>query len=198
MLSGSYAARALLALGERERARELAEASLVRARRWGAPIALGRAVGVMGLVIGGEEGIGLLEEAATALEGSVAQHERGHALWQLGAGLRRENRRAEAREPLREALEIGRRCGATELAKQAYDELQACGEKVPRYTPIGVESLTPSQRRVAELAASGLTNRQIGQSLFVTVKTVESHLRAAYDKLGISSRRELPDALAER
>ena len=67
-----------------------------------------------------------------------------------------------------------------------------------RYTPIGVESLTPSERRVAELAASGLTNRQIAQTLFLTVKTIETHLAAAYDKLGIRSRQQLPAALGER
>ena len=67
-----------------------------------------------------------------------------------------------------------------------------------RYTPIGVESLTPSERRVAQLAASGLTNRAIAQSLFVTVKTVETHLAAVYDKLGIRSRQQLPEALRER
>ena len=65
-----------------------------------------------------------------------------------------------------------------------------------RYTPIGVDSLTPSERRVAEMAASGMTNRQIAQDLFLTVKTIETHLSAAYDKLGIRSRQQLGDALA--
>ncbi|MDQ2630693.1 MAG: helix-turn-helix transcriptional regulator, partial [Actinomycetota bacterium] len=115
----------------------------------------------------------------------------------LGEALRREGRRADARTPLREALELARRCGAGRIAKRAHDELQASGETVRRYTPIGVESLTPSERRVAELAASGMTNRQIAQSLFVTVKTVEAHLSAAYDKLDIESRRQLPAALGE-
>ncbi len=77
-----------------------------------------------------------------------------------------------------------------------YDELAATGEKVRRYTPIGVESLTPSERRVAELAATGMTNRQVAQSLFLTVKTIETHLAAAYDKLGIRSRQQLPTALS--
>jgi DNA-binding NarL/FixJ family response regulator len=63
------------------------------------------------------------------------------------------------------------------------------------YTPIGVESLTPSQRRVSELAAGGMTNRQIAQTLFLTVKTIESHLAAAYNNLGIRSRGELAGAL---
>ena len=67
-----------------------------------------------------------------------------------------------------------------------------------RWTPIGIESLTPSERRVAEMAANGMTNRQMAQSLFLTVKTIETHLAATYDKLGIRSRRELPEALGER
>jgi DNA-binding NarL/FixJ family response regulator len=109
--------------------------------------------------------------------------------------LRRAGRRADARAPLREAFDLARRCGAARIAKRAHSELEATGEKVRRYTPIGVESLTPSERRVADLAASGMTNRQIAQTLFVTVKTIEAHLSAAYDKLDIESRRQLHDAL---
>ncbi|MDR9372869.1 helix-turn-helix transcriptional regulator, partial [Conexibacter sp. JD483] len=109
----------------------------------------------------------------------------------------RARRRADARAPLRDALELARRCGAAELARRAHDELAATGEKVRRYTPIGVESLTPSERRVAELAAGGMTNRQIAQTRFLTVKTIETHLSSVYDKLGIRSRRQLPAALGE-
>ena len=116
----------------------------------------------------------------------------------LGGALRRGGRRADARAPLREGLDLARRCGAAALARTAFDELAATGERVRHHTPIGVESLTPSQRRVAELAASGMTNREVAQALFLTVKTVESHLAAAYDKLGIRSRVQLPDALGER
>ncbi len=126
------------------------------------------------------------------LDGSPARLARAEALADLGAALRRDRRRADARPPLREALELARRCGAVGLARTAFDELAATGERVRAYTPIGVESLTPSQRRVAELAATGMTNREIAQSLFLTVKTIESHLAAAYDKLGIRSRQELP------
>src|SRR6185436_5384118 len=123
-------------------------------------------------------------------------HPRAIALTHLGIALRHGGRRADARAPLREALELARRCGAGGVARQAYQELQATGEKVRRWTPIGVESLTPSERRVAEMAASGMTNRQIAQSLFLTVKTIEAHLAASYDKLGIRSRRQLPEVLA--
>jgi DNA-binding CsgD family transcriptional regulator len=192
------AARAVAALGDRERARSMAEAALADARRWGAPTLVARSLGTLAMATEGDERLAALEEAVAVLDGSPARLVRAEALADLGAALRRSGRRADARPPLREALQLARRCGAAGLAKRAYDELSATGETVRRYTPIGVESLTPSERRVAELAASGLTNRQIAQSLFLTVKTIETHLAATYDKLGIRSRQQLPAALSER
>ncbi|HEY6780274.1 MAG TPA: LuxR C-terminal-related transcriptional regulator, partial [Thermoleophilaceae bacterium] len=197
MLTALYGVRALVALGEREQARTLAEKMLAYARRWETATAMARAQRALGMTLEGSEGTALLAEAVTSLEGSPARLERAHALSELGAALRRDNRRAQARAPLREALELARRCGAAPLAKHVHEELRASGEKVRRYTPIGAESLTPSERRVAEMAASGMTNRQIAQTLFLTIKTIETHLSAAYDKLGIHSRRELADALGE-
>ena len=133
------------------------------------------------------------------LDGSPARLARAEALADLGAALRR------ARPPRRRAPAAARGARARAPLRRRrrspgapYDELAATGEKVRRYTPIGVESLTPSERRVAELAASGMTNRQIAQTLFLTVKTIETHLAAAYDKLGIRSRQQLPAALRER
>jgi ATP/maltotriose-dependent transcriptional regulator MalT len=196
--ASAYAALALLARGEHERAQQLAEAELVHARRWGAPSATARALRALAATTGGPGGVALLEQAVATLEGSAAQLERAHALCDLGAALRRANRRADAREPLRAALALARRCGAVPLAKLAHDELQATGEKVRRYTPIGVDSLTPSERRVAEMAASGMTNREIAQTLFLTVKTIEGHLCVAYDKLGIHSRQQVAGALRAR
>ncbi|HEU4701114.1 MAG TPA: LuxR C-terminal-related transcriptional regulator, partial [Conexibacter sp.] len=175
--------------------RAKADAALAHARRWGAPTLLGQALRTMAMTTDGREQLMLLEEAAAVLEGSPSRLVHAEALADLGAALRRSGRRADARLPLREALELARRCGAAGLARRAYDELAATGERVRRHTPIGVESLTPSERRVAELAAGGMTNRQIAQTLYVTVKTVETHLAAVYDKLGIRSRRDLPAAL---
>jgi DNA-binding CsgD family transcriptional regulator len=192
------AARALAALGDRERARPLADAALAHARRWGAPALLSHALRALAMTADGPERLAALEQAVAVLGDSPARLVRAEALADLGAALRRAGRRADARPPLREALELARRCGAAGVARRAHDELAATGEKVRRHTPIGVESLTPSERRVAELAARGLTNRQIAQTLFVTVKTIETHLAAAYDKLGIRSRRELPVALGAR
>ncbi|HET8815533.1 MAG TPA: AAA family ATPase [Solirubrobacterales bacterium] len=191
-------ARALKALGDRRRGRELADSLEPLARRWGSPSAKAHLLRARAAAGEGEKAIRDLEEAAALLEGSPRRLERTHTLVELGEALRGGGRRADARPPLQAALELARKCGAVRIAKRAHDELKATGATVRRYTPIGVESLTPSERRVAELAASGMTNRQIAQSLFVTVKTVEAHLSAAYDKLDISSRRQLPDALGGR
>jgi DNA-binding CsgD family transcriptional regulator len=190
-----WAARALVATGRKEKALELADHVLVLGRRWGAPSTVAHVIRAAATARGGTEGIVLLEEAATLMEESPRHLERAHVLADLGEALRREGRRVEAREPLRQAFKLARQCGAARIGKRANAELEATGLTVRRYTPIGVESLTPSERRVAELAASGMTNRQIAQSLFVTVKTVEAYLSAAYDKLDIGSRRELSGAL---
>lgn len=190
-----WGVRSLMAVGERERAREIADGMMVEVRRWGAPAGVAHVLRAVAASRGGEEEVELLEEAAAMTDGSDRCLQRAHVLADLGAALRREGRRADARAPLRQALELARRGGMVRVAKRAREELQATGETVRRYAPIGVESLTPSERRVAELAASGMTNRQIAQSLFVTVKTVEAHLSAAYDKLDIDSRRQLGNAL---
>lgn len=190
-----WATRALVATGAPDRAMELARSVEVLARRWGAPSTVAHVTRAAAGVRGGREAISLLEQAAALMQDSPRRIERAHVLVELGEALRRAGRREEAREPLRQAFKLARQCGAARLAKRANAELQATGLTVRRYAPIGVESLTPSERRVAELAASGMTNRQIAQSLFVTVKTVEAHLSAAYDKLDIGSRRELEGAL---
>jgi DNA-binding NarL/FixJ family response regulator len=115
----------------------------------------------------------------------------------LGAALRRANRRAAARDHLREALELATVCGAAALAARAETELLATGARPRRIALSGVASLTPSERRVAEMAAEGPTNREIAQALFVTQRTVEVHLTSIYRKLAISSRSQLAAALGK-
>jgi DNA-binding CsgD family transcriptional regulator len=193
---GAVGVRALVAVGERERALELAAAELEAGRRWGTPGSVATGLSALGFATGGAEGLALMEEAAALVEQSTMTRQRALVPLTLGTALRRAGRRADAREPLRRALEVARRHGAAGIARAARDELLACGEKVRRHAPLGVESLTPSERRIAELAADGLTNRQIAQTLYLTVKTIESHLGAAFDKLGIRSRRQLGEALA--
>ena len=86
-------------------------------------------------------------------------------------------------------------CGATALVDRARDELRAAGARPRRTALSGVDSLTPSERRVAQMAAEGMINREIAQSLFVTEKTVETHLGNTYAKLKVRSRTELSGAL---
>ncbi len=130
------------------------------------------------------------------LRESTARLEYAKALTDLGAELRRSNRRADARDPLRRGLELAFICGATPLVERAKTELAATGARPRRLVLSGPDSLTPSERRVAAMAAEDLTNRDIAQALFVTSKTVEMHLSNAYLKLGIKSRRQLAAALA--
>jgi DNA-binding CsgD family transcriptional regulator/tetratricopeptide (TPR) repeat protein len=193
----SQAAFALLQLGRQDEAGPLAWEELELARVWGAPRTLGAALRVAGLVEGGQQGLALLEEAVEVLEGSPAKLEHAKARTELGAALRRANRRSDAREHLRHALELATICGAVPLAQRAETELLATGARPRRISLRGVESLTPSERRVAEMAAEGPTNREIAQALFVTPKTVEVHLSSVYRKLGIRSRSQLPAALAK-
>jgi DNA-binding CsgD family transcriptional regulator len=99
--------------------------------------------------------------------------------------------RREARELLERGLDLAHRCGATALTDRARAELGATGARPRRLVLTGIDSLTPSERRVAELAAGGMTNREVAQTLFVTARTVESHLTNVYRKLEIASRDEL-------
>ena len=110
--------------------------------------------------------------------------------------VRRRNRRTEARELLREALEVAHRAGACSIADQAETELRATGARPRRAVLTGLDSLTASERRIAEYASQGLTNREIAQTLFVTARTVEGHLTSIFRKLQLDSRGELAAALA--
>jgi DNA-binding CsgD family transcriptional regulator len=150
---------------------------------------------VSGVIASGAEAVERLRGAVEVLADAPARLEHARALVDLGAALRRQNKRGEAREPLREGVELARRCGATALVERGQSELIAAGARPRRMALTGVEALTPSERRVAGLAADGLSTPEIAQQLFVTVNTVESHLRHVYAKLGVHSRDELPGAL---
>jgi DNA-binding CsgD family transcriptional regulator len=192
----SEAALAHLALGDHESAERLAEEELQLAQAFGAPRALGMAKRAVGVIAGGDRGASLLREAIDAFERGDASLERARALTDLGALLRRRNRRTEARELLREALDVAHRAGARPLADQAETELRATGARPRRVVLTGLDSLTASERRIAELASQGLTNREIAQTLFITARTVEGHLTSVFRKLMLDSRDELPAALA--
>ncbi|HEX2284923.1 MAG TPA: AAA family ATPase [Mycobacterium sp.] len=186
----------LLNLGDEEAARDAADqaahtATVAQSRR-----RLGGALRVRGLIAGGEHGLELLRQAADALATSPALLWRAHAYVDLGAALRRAGRSVTARRVLRDGMELAHRCGATPLADRAEEELRAAGGRPRRRAGIGADALTASERRVAELAATGASNKEIAQSLFVTLRTVEMHLSNAYSKLEIRSRHELATALA--
>jgi DNA-binding CsgD family transcriptional regulator len=161
----------------------------------GDPYAIGASLRVLGLVEGGEAGIGLLREAVEVLAGSEARLEHAHALVDLGAALRRANQRTEARARLREGVDLSRMVGALGLAERANEEIAASGARPRKVLRTGLDALTASERRVAQLAADGMSNKEIAQTLFVTIKTVEMHLSHAYRKLEISSRAQLDNAL---
>jgi DNA-binding CsgD family transcriptional regulator len=192
-------ARLLLAttlqeLGREEEARAEADQALAIARAWGTPGIVGMALRARALVAGGEDRVDQLHAAVQSLDSSPLRLEHARGLIDLGAALRRAGRRAESRAPLRAGLEIAERAGAAPLAQHARDELNASGARVPRHH-VGDE-LTPSERRIVDMAAAGMSNPQIAQALFVTTKTVESHLGRSYLKLGVKSRHELTSALA--
>ena len=189
--------RSLAAVAMRDRdpagARRLAAEELTLARRWGTPSAIGLALRGHGLVHGDAS---RLAEAVDRLAASPARLELARGQIELGAALRRAGRRADARAPLRAGMDAARSLGALTLAARGRDELRATGARPRRLALTGAEALTASERRVAELAASGLTNRGIAQELFVTPATVETHLRHTFQKLGVGSRGALGAALS--
>ena len=191
----SGAALALLRLGQRQRACQLAEAELADVRVFSAPRAVGVALRAAGLARGGKEGLALLRQSLASLDGSPALLERAHSLAALGAALRRSGERAAARDLLAQALDLAARCGARPLAALVRDELKAAGARPRRQWRTGVEALTPSELRVARLAAEGRSNREIACELYVTLKAIEGHLARAYAKLGIEGRGQLPRVL---
>jgi DNA-binding CsgD family transcriptional regulator len=188
----SEVALALASLGDRDGARALARADLAVARRWGAPCGIGVATRAVALLREGDERIDGLREAASILAPSGAALEHARALLDLGSALRRAGSRVQARTALDESLEIAERLGAAGVAATARTELAAAGGR-PR-DPDGL-ALTVSERRVAELAAQGHSNPEIAQALFVTRKTVETHLGHVYRKLDIGGRAELAGVL---
>jgi len=191
----SWAAEGLRLLDRNDQARALAAEELALARRWGDPQSTGAALRALGLVEGGPAGTGLLEEAVEVLAGSQARLKYARALVDLGAALRRANRRTEARQRLRQGVDLALRAGAFGLAGRANEEIAATGARPRKVLQTGLDALTASERRVAQLAAGGMSNKEIAQTLFVTIKTVEVHLSRVYRKLELSSRAQLESVL---
>ncbi|MFE0025669.1 AAA family ATPase [Amycolatopsis sp. NPDC059021] len=172
-------------------------AELERARQAGIAVHIGTALRVVAMCAGGVDREKLLTEAVATLERTPARLDLAYALFDLGVLLRKLNQFAAARRRLRSALAHAERTGATVLAEWTRSELTLARARPRRSAETGVGALTPSERRVAALAAQGLTNKRIAGILYVTCRTVEIHLSRAYKKLLISSRAELGAALGE-
>jgi DNA-binding CsgD family transcriptional regulator len=192
----SPAAIAHLRLGHEDDALELARGDLDLAQSWGAPRQLGIACSTLGLIEGGEQGIRRLGHAVAILESSSSVLEHARARVALGALLRRAGEPRQARWHLSRGREIALGCDAATLAMKAEEELGATALTRRRRTLLsGPEALTPSEHRVARLAAGGLSNPDIARTLFVTRKTVEMHLSNVYRKLQSHSRDHLAPVL---
>jgi DNA-binding CsgD family transcriptional regulator len=189
-------AEAALAIGDRRLAMELAQTAAARAERTKALTERIRTQRVLGLCQTPKEGLATLNAAARLVDGAPPRLETIRTLVDLGAALRRANQRLAARKPLERAVDMAWRGGATALHQRARIELAATGARPRRDMLLsGPDSLTPSERRIAELAAIGHSNREIAQTLFVTPKTVEYHLRNTYRKLDIDGRDSLSAVL---
>ncbi|MFF1272526.1 ATP-binding protein [Streptomyces marokkonensis] len=176
-------------------ARKLAVDVTERARAFGAARPLAAALRTQGEIVGGEEGLDMLEHADRLLLPTSYRLERARVLVALGATLRRQGRRGAARRRLKEGMDLAHGIGASVLEATASAELRLAGVRQIRSGQQQSAPLTPAEERVAHKAAAGLSNREISQALFVTVKTVEWHLSQAYAKLGIAKRGELSRAL---
>jgi len=190
------AAEATRALGDQVGARAIVHENLEIARRWDSPGAIGQALRGVARIDLESDPIQLLREASELLEVSPARLEYARALVDLGAALRRAGARHGSRHPLAAGLELAEHCGADGLAATARQELAASGVRVRRPALGEADELTASERRICNMASEGLSNAEIAQALFVTVKTVEMHLTRSYRKLGIHKRVELAAALA--
>ncbi|MEV5431934.1 LuxR family transcriptional regulator [Streptomyces sp. NPDC052701] len=179
-------------LGETEQAVAAARSEAERARAWGGPVVLGRALVVLGRVTPGQDGATVLEEAVDVLEKSPNSYELGRALHALGTRAETDHTRRE--EILRRALDLATECDAPGLETEVLRLLRRQGFASPR-KPV---ALTPSEDKVARLAAAGMSNQGISAELSISSRMVEKHLTSCYRKLGISGRPHLREALAER
>ena len=192
------AVAALLALERPDEARALAAADLVAARAFGAPWRTGLALHAAALVAPDpDERRALLEDAVAHHARAGVRLERARALHDLGRALVATGEREPARAAMVEGLTLADHCGATVLAAELRAALVATGARPRRAHHSGPLALTAAERRSANLAAAGRPNAEIAAALFVTTKTVEKHLSAAYRKLGVGSRSQLGAALAD-
>jgi DNA-binding CsgD family transcriptional regulator len=184
---------AALHAGDSDLATELIAEELRLAEAFGAPRAIAVARRAAAALTRGQDALDLLEDAVALCRDCGARVEEAQSLLELGGAVRREGRRSDARAILHDAIALAEQVDSARIAREARAELTLAGGRPPRSRQ--PTELTASERRIAELAASGLTNRQIASQLFVSVKNVEWHLANAYRRLGIARRGELGQAL---
>ena len=183
------------AAGHEEQARDAAQAGLAAAEHFGSPLWRARVAFVAALTAPGEQRTAALAQVLPTLAADADPVCHAEGLLSYGAALRRGRQHVDARHYLEQARALAHRCGARHLADVALVELRASGARPRRVATTGVEALTPSELRVAEMASAGHTNREIAQLLYVTRTTVEKHLHGVFRKLDVSSRTEIAAAL---
>ncbi len=191
----STAATALAALGRTEEACEEAARERERADRYGSARAQGIARRTVALLAPGGPELDALREAAALIAQGADRLEEARTRVLLGRALRVAGDVPTARETVLQAADAAHELGAARVLAEAALELRALNARPRRFARTGVDALTASERRTADLAAAGLANREIAQQLFLSVKTVETHLRNAFRKLDVRSRAELADRL---
>jgi len=189
------ASHAHAVLGDRDRAAAESRRELEIRRRYGSVARLAEALRRAATFVPVREGIALLEEAAELARSTPSRPVLARVLASYGAALHEVGRLPESREVLSQAVDLASEMGMERVLRRAQQDLLLTGSRPRRARRTGPTSLTESQRQVATLAVEGLTNREIAERLFVTIKTVETHLIAVYRKLGIKNREELGSAL---
>ncbi len=187
---------ALLRTGRRSEAERALDRLERQSQATGGRWAGAAAARCRGLLASDEELDEAFSHALELHERTIGPFERARTLLCYGERLRRGRRRTDAREPLRASLEVFERLGAAPWAERARTELEATGEQLRRTDESASQRLTPQELQVALVVARGATNREAGAALFLSPKTIETHLGRVYRKIGVRSRTELAAMLA--
>ncbi|HEX6339814.1 LuxR C-terminal-related transcriptional regulator [Umezawaea sp.] len=191
----SHAACVLVELGRPRQAAEVVERCEELTRHWRTPQSVAQSLLARGVVTPGRRGTALLEEAVDLLETSPARLLLARSEFLLGRARLAVDDVKGARRHLRRAVDTAAGCGYWRLAVQARDHLAAAGGRMGPFVVGRADALTESERKVATMAATGMSNRAIAESLVVSVRTVETHLTSTYRKLGVTGRPHLKAAL---
>jgi DNA-binding CsgD family transcriptional regulator len=184
-------------LGETEIASTALTQLLERTEAGGTDLALGLAARSRALLASGPDAEALYQKALTHLERAGIAILLARARLIYGEWLRRENRRNDAREQLRQAYDVFAKAGADGFAQRTRRELRATGDSVRTPDAGPSDSLTAQESVIARLARDGHTNQEIGTQLFISPRTVEWYLSKIFSKLHIGSRRELRTVLRD-